>query len=218
MRKLFTILCAAILTLSVSAQAQFGLVTGLNSSAIGSTASDDGLAMEEARLGMHFGGVAHIPLGDVMQLRTGAIYSQKGASDTETEGGYTTSVTINLDYLEIPVDVAFKLGDAFSLSAGPYIAFAMNKSASIETDTPGASGEMAFVEALLSSIIDDYVGAMDFGLNFGMSYTLADSYLIGARYGMGLMDILDEDQVSGVDDEIWINGCLSFSVGYVFGG
>ena len=218
MRKLFTVLCAAILTLSVSAQAQFGLVTGLNSSAIGSTASDDGLAMEEARLGMHFGGVAHISLGDVMQLRTGAIYSQKGASDTETEGGYTTSLTINLDYLEIPVDVAFKLGDAFSLSAGPYIAFAMNKSASIKTDAPGASEEIAFFEAIISSMIDDYVGGMDFGLNFGMSYTLADSYLIGARYGMGLMDILDEDQVSGVDDEIWINGCLSFSVGYVFGG
>ena len=217
MKKLFTILCAAVLTLSVSAQAQFGVVAGLNSSAVGSSASDDGLAMEEGRLGMHLGGVAHIPLSDVMQLRTGLIYSQKGASDSETEGGYTTDVTLKLDYLEIPIEVAFKLGDAFALSAGPYIAFAMNKSVAIDTDAPGAAEEIAFMEALMTAVIDDYVGGMDFGLNLGASFAIGESILIGTKYSMGLMDILDEEQVTGVDGEVWINGCFSISFGYVFG-
>jgi hypothetical protein len=217
MKKLFTILCAAVLTLSVSAQAQFGVVAGLNSSAVGSSASDDGLAMDGSRLGMHLGGVAHIPLGDVMQLRTGAIYSQKGASDSETDGGYTTDITLKLDYLEIPIEMAFKLGDAFALSAGPYIAFAINKGVSIDTDAPGAEAEIAFAEAIYSAIIDDYVGGMDFGLNFGASFTIAESFLIGTKYSLGLMDILDEEIDSGDDNEVWINGCFSISFGYVFG-
>jgi hypothetical protein len=219
MKKLFIILSAAVLTLSVSAQAQFGGVIGLNSSVIGSSESDDGLAMEGGRIGMRFGGVVHIPLGDVVQLRTGAIYSQKGASDSDTDEGSTTKVTIKLDYLEIPMEVAFKLGDAFALSAGPYLAFAMSKSAAIDTDVSGGNEELAFFEALISEVIDENVGGMDFGLNFGASYTIADRFLIGAHYGIGLMDILDpDDDEDFADDEVWINGALSFSFGFIFGG
>ena len=219
MKKIFTILTVVALTTTISfAQAQFGIKAGLNSSAVGSSDSDDGLAMEEGRLGMHLGGVAHIPLGDVMQLRTGLIYSQKGASDSETEGGYTTDVTLKLDYLEIPIEVAFKLGDAFALSAGPYIAFAMNKSVAIDTDVPGVNAaDIADQEEFLSELIDEYVGGMDFGLNFGASFTIAESFLIGTKYSLGLMDILDEEIDSGDDNEVWINGCFSISFGYVFG-
>jgi len=223
MKKLFTILCAVVLTLSVSAQAQFGVVAGLNSSSVGSSASEDGLEMEEGKLGMHFGGVAHIPLGDIMQLRTGAIYSQKGASDSETDDGYTTKATMNLDYLEIPIEMAFKLGDAFALSAGPYIAFAMNKSVAYDVDGPEVDpGELEFMEELVSSIIDESVGEIDFGLNFSASFTIAESFLIGTKYSMGLTDILDIPTTSiaydpDVADEVWINGCFSISFGYMFG-
>jgi hypothetical protein len=216
MKKIFTILTVVALTTTISfAQAQFGGVAGLNSSAIGSTESDDGLAFEEGRLGMHLGGVAHITLGDVMQLRTGLIYSQKGASDSETDGGYTTDVTFKLDYLEIPIEAAFVIGEVFALSAGPYIAFAMNKSVAIDTDVPGV--DIAGQEELLSELLDEYVGGMDFGLNFGASYTIAETYMIGTKYSMGLTDILDEDLDPGDTDEIWINGCFSISFGYVFG-
>ena len=201
MKKLFTILTVVALTTTMSfAQAQFGTVVGLNSTAVGSSDSDDGLAMEEGRIGMRLGGVAHIPLSDVMQLRTGLIYTQKGASDSETDGGYTTDVTLKLDYLEIPIEMAFKLGDAFTLNAGPYIAFAMNKSASIDTDVPGAEAEIALMEGILSAMVDDNVGGMDFGLNFGASYTIAETYMIGAHYGLGLMDILDEEIDEQIED------------------
>jgi len=190
MKKLLTILCAAILTLSVSAQAQFGAVAGLNISNV--TSSEDDLELD-SRIGMHFGGVASFPLGDAIQLRTGAIYSQKGAA---LDFGDET-LTLALDYLEIPVDVAYKIGDVFSISAGPYFAFLMSSKMKMD----GESEDM------------EDVSGMDMGLNVGLNFNLSN-FIISTRYGMGFMN-LDDDSDS---DETQTNSCIGLSVGYVFGG
>ena len=205
MKKLFTILTVVALTTTISfAQPQFGGVFGFNSSAIGSS-NDNGYAMEDGRMGICIGGTAHFPLGDIMQLRTGMTYSQKGAS--ETFGGVTT--TLKLDYLEIPIDFAFMLGDGgFALSGGPYIAFAMNKS--ISTDPSADPLTQAFMDAMA----DELIGGMDFGLNFGASFTIAESMIIDTRYSMGLIDLTGDDW----GDEVDINGVLQVSFAYMFGG
>jgi hypothetical protein len=191
MKKLFTILTLVALTTTISfAQAQFGIKAGFNNSAIGSSDSDVN-EFFSSKSGMHFGGTAMFELSDAIQLRTGALYSQKGAT-------FFDEITFALDYLEVPVDFAFMLGDGgFALSAGPYFAFLM--SAKMKFD-----GE--------SDDIEDISG-MDLGLNFGASYLINEQILIDARYGMGLMN-LDSDSDS---DETSLNGALQISVGYVFG-
>jgi len=182
MKRIFTILCAAVLTLSVSAQAQFGVKAGLNSSTIVTT--DD--VADGARLAMQIGGVATIPFGDVVQLRTGVMYSQKGASDGDGD-------VIALDYLEMPADFSFMIGGGgFALSAGPYLGLLM--SATADGDD-----------------ISDLFNGIDMGVNLGASYTIAESMIIDARYGMGLTNVDDDD------DEIILNGCLSVSFSYMFG-
>ena len=231
MKIFFTILCVAVLALSVSAQVQFGAVTGLNMSAIGSSITPDVGDEWGSRTGIHSGGVAHIPLGDVVQLRTGLIYSQKGGAFSDSYGFNTTGlfgtykdiININLNYLEIPLEFAFKMGDVFSLSAGPYIAFAFNKSLTLETTNPYVSPyDLAVQEGFYKAYLDESVVGTDFGLNFGMSFTLAEMYLITAKYAMGLTDILEVPTNSPfydpLVDEVWVNGCLYLSVGFVFGG
>ena len=194
MKKLFTILTVVALTTTISfAQAQFGIKAGFNSSAIGTSESELN-EMMSSRIGLQFGGVVTIPFTDAVQLRTGAIYNQKGATIDFLEG----DITLALDYLEVPVDFAFMLGDGgFALSAGPYFAFVMSAKAKLD-------GE--------SEDIEDISG-MDLGLNFGASYLINEQILIDARYGMGLMN-LDSDSDS---DETILNGALQISVGYVFG-
>jgi len=227
MKKLFTILTVVALTTTISfAQAQFGAVAGLNISAIGSDAT---LYVGEewgGSTGIHIGGVAHIPLGDVIQLRTGLIYSQKGGTFSYQYAPYADNYTFNLDYLEIPIEVAFVMGEVFALSAGPYIAFAMNKDVAIESTDPSSIGLIELVEAIYSDEIDKGVSGIDFGLNFGASFTIAESFLIGTKYSMGLTNILDVSTTSDfyVDSQLgyfpgqtWVNGCFSISFGYVFG-
>ena len=191
MKKIFTILTVVALTTTVSfAQAQFGIKAGFNNSAIGSSNSDMN-ELISSKSGMQFGGVAMFELSDAIQLRTGALYSQKGATILD-------EISYALDYLEVPVDFAFMLGDGgFALGAGPYFAFVMSAKAKLD-------GE--------SEDIEDISG-MDLGLNFGASYLINEQILIDARYGMGLMN-LDSDSDS---DETILNGALQISVGYVFG-
>ena len=197
MKKIFTILCAAVLTLSVSAQAQFGIKAGFNSAAIGSSDADWNESMS-SKMGMQFGFATTIPFGDVVQLRTGAIYNQKGA----TLDFFDDDITLAVDYLEVPADFAFMLGGGgFALSAGPYFALLMSSTVTLDGES------------------EDWedVSAMDIGLNFGASFTIAESSIIDVRYGMGLTNLnTDTDALAGED--VWLNGCLSVSYAYMFGG
>ena len=194
MKKIFTILTVVALTTTISfAQAQFGIKAGFNNSAVGSSDSDMNEVIS-SKSGMQFGGVAMFELSDAVQLRTGALYSQKGA----TLDFLGLDLIYALDYLEFPVDFAFMLGDGgFALSTGPYFAFLMSSKLKFD----GESDDM------------EDISAMDIGLNFGASYLINEQILIDARYGMGLMN-LDSDSDS---DVTMLNGALQISVGYVFG-
>lgn len=197
MKKLFTILSVVALTTTISfAQAQFGIKAGLNSSAIGSSESEVN-EMMSSRMGLQFGGVATIPFTDAMQLRTGAIYNQKGGT-MDFLGG---DITLALDYLEVPVDFAFMIGDGgFALSAGPYFAFLMSSKLKFD----GESEDI------------DNAKDLDIGLNFGASFTIQESMIIDARYGMGLTNLSDDSTIA--DDYVELNGVLSVSFSYMFGG
>jgi len=204
MKKLFTILTVFALTTTISfAQAQFGIKAGLNIAAVGS--SEDG-GPEDARMGMQLGGIAMFGLSDAVQLRTGLTYSQKGAAFAK-ETGMETDLVYAFDYLEVPIDFAFNLGDGgFTLSAGPYLAFLMGANAKYDGDTEDINKD------------DDLINGMDFGLNLGMSFLINESILIDARYGMGLSDITSAEDSDGDDYSTDVNGALQISVGYVFGG
>tara|TARA_B100000780_G_scaffold104741_1_gene73309 strand:+ start:492 stop:1097 length:606 start_codon:yes stop_codon:yes gene_type:complete len=200
MKKFFTILTVVAFTTTISfAQAQFGIKAGLNIAAIGS--SEDG-APEDARMGMQLGGIAMFGLSDAVQLRTGLTYTQKGASNAK-EDGMETDVIFAMDYLEVPIDFAFMLGDGgFSLSAGPYIAFLMGANTKYDGETVNFNED------------NDMINGMDFGLNLGMSFLINEQILIDAKYGMGLSDITNDEYMG---DEVSVNGVLQISVGYVFG-
>ena len=194
MKKLITFLFSVLLTFSLSAQ-QFGGKVGLNIAAVGNS---EGNGPEDGRMGIQLGALVMFELSDVIEMRTGLIYNQKGAAEVDFLD-LGEDLIYALDYLEVPMDFAFKLGDGgFALSAGPYFGFLM--SSKVHYD-----GE--------SEDIEDMNG-MDMGLNLGMSFLINESILIDVRYGMGLMDITDDD----LGDDVDVNGALQFSFGYVFGG
>jgi len=240
MKKLFTILCLSAITIIASAQIQFGPVLGFNLSNVVSSDAFLGINTpgfideRSSATGMHFGGVITFPLSDLLLIKTGLIYSQKGGGEklildqTFSGGGGATGslgFDYNLDYLEIPVDVAFKLGDEFTLSAGPYIAIVMNKS--VDVTATGLYypdyGSGSELDTDINEIFDKSVKGLDMGLNLGASYTIAERYIFSTKYSIGLTDILDPETPTGnifennlISDADWTNGCLSFSFGYIF--
>jgi len=163
MKKLFTILCAAVLTLSMSAQTQFGATAGLNMSNI--TGDDSG----DMKPGMHVGVSVEITLSDAMNLKTGALYSMKGTQEGDA--------SITLSYIEIPMNLSFGVSDQMSLTAGPYIGLLM----AANVDLGG-----------LSVDISDEMAGMDFGIGVGAAFAVSEVISINAGYQMGLT-ALDKD-------------------------
>ena len=238
MKKLFAILFT-VLTISAAAQVQFVAVTGLNITSVFSPDEEDFFSLlfnqpDNTHLGINIGGVAYFSLGEVMQLRTGLIYSQKGVTKTfARSGGYFITsrdrVTCNLDYIEMPIEVAFKMRDVFALSVGTYFAFTINKNVTLESDDRSTDGFKELEEAIDNLAIDDDVSGLDFGLNLGASFELSERFLIAAKYSMGLVDISEVSvnwpldgsgglySLKTLDKEAWINRCFSISFGYMFG-
>ena len=196
MKKNFTILCTMLLSLGVFAQAQFGATAGLN------MANVVGEDMEtDMKMGMHVGVSAAFELSDAMTLKTGALYSTKGAEDSE-DG---IKVSMNLSYIEIPLNLSFAISDQMSLMVGPYIGLLM-----------GAEAEISGTGGLFDGTIDmkDDTNAMDFGVNLGAGFAVTEAISINAGYQMGLMPIDSEGDGDAKNSNIHIGLTYNFGGGY----
>ena len=195
MKKLFTLLFVLVLATEFTFSQTFGLKLGFNSSAIGVSEDDLLPDDQQTRAGFQIGGLAVIEVSDIADFRTGLTYTQKGASwDVD---GSSSDLVFALDYLEVPLDFAFKIGDnGFSLNAGSYLAFLLGAELRFDGESDDAED----------------ISAMDFGLDFGASYLINETILLDIKYGMGLGNLIDDDDVDGTA----LNGALQFSVAYVF--
>ena len=191
MKKFFTILCVVLLGFSSSAQVQWGASLGLNFSNIGGS---DAPSNTKMRPGIRIGVSTAIPLSDVMTLKTGLIYSVKGlAYDTDP------SSSQSLNYMEIPMDLYFMLGERFSLYAGPYLAF--------------LTGSSIYIDGDGTSVDTDDISGLDLGLNFGASINATDAFSINLGYQTGFISVDD----SGSDLST-TNNALVLGLNYAFGG
>ena len=174
-------------------QAQFGATAGLNMSNV--TGDDESIGM---KMGMHVGVSASIPFSDAMSLKTGALYSIKGAADSEAG----MDLTWSLSYIEIPLNLSFAVSDQISLMAGPYIGILMDQSTKLVYDGT----------TILEESGTDGMAAMDIGLNLGAGFAVSDAISINAGYQLGLTS-LDED-----GDGDARNSNIHIGMTYNFGG
>jgi opacity protein-like surface antigen len=115
-------------------------------------------------------------------------------------------VTIKADYLNIPLMLKYGVTDKLFLEFGPQLGFLLSAKSKIEETYDGET----YSE---EQDIKDSFKSIDFGLNFGVSFDVAENIMIGVRYNLGLSNIIDEED-SG-DDKLQ-NAVFSLSVGYRF--
>ena len=229
MKKLFTILTVVVLTTTASF-GQFSAKAGLNManmsiSGYGSDDTENGM-----KLGMIIGVSYAMELSDAMSLDIAATFKQSGTKETESEssGGITVAAesSMSLNYLDISPSLAFNVSDAFSLSFGPYLAFAMSGNVKSEIGTESETYSIAFEE--WPDDFADYeeetiygVKGMDFGINIGAAYNITDAMNVSAGYSLGLSNLyyIDADVDYGDDGEPSLkNNAIYIGVGYTFGG
>ena len=192
MKNFFTILTVVALTTTISfAQAQFGATAGLNMSNV--VGDGESLGM---KMGMHIGASASIPFSDAMSLKTGALYSMKGASDSEDGADLTWS----LSYIEIPLNISFAVSDQMSLMAGPYVGILMGANMKLEVDGT----------TIMEQDGTDGMAAIDIGINLGAGFAVTDAISINAGYQMGLTSLDEEGDGDAKNSNIHIGMTYSF--------
>ena len=163
---------------------KFGAKAGLN---LSSLANAEGA---KTQVGFHIGGYATISVSDKFAVQPELLYSAQGA---KFEGG-----SLNLSYINIPVMAKFNVADKFNLEVGPQIGLLMSATAK------SSAGSLDVKEGYKT---------MDFGLNFGAGYDVAENINVGLRYCLGLSQ-LEKELASG--ETATKNTNIQLSLGYRF--
>jgi opacity protein-like surface antigen len=202
MKKVLLIVVVTLLGLgNVSAQeVKLGAKLGLNLSSLRSDMDFD------SKIGFNLGVFAEINLSDKLIFQPELLYSTQGASLEESFDSNSFKVTNSVDYLNIPLILKYGVTDKLFLEFGPQLGFLLSGKSKYE-ETYGGETESETED------IKEFTNSIDFGLNFGVSFDIAENIMIGARYNLGLSNIIDEED-SG--DEKLQNSVFSLSLGYRF--
>jgi hypothetical protein len=145
------------------------------------------------RIGFHAGLYSSIYLNESLAIEPGVFYSVKGTQNN----GLANSRAI-LNYVDIPVLFRVFAGDAFNLFFGPQIS--VLTSSRFEGDLFGSTFAWD----------TDTVKPTDFGLLFGLGYTLPKGFNVQGAYNYGMSPVFRNSNA-----EIYNRG-FTVSLGYTF--
>jgi opacity protein-like surface antigen len=179
------LIVSMMLSASVNTFAQvLGVKAGLNLSNVlakddNKTYSDD----NKMKPGFHLGVTAEIPFEEMFSFETGLLFTQKGYKYESSFMGTTYEGTLNLNYIEIPLNgkVSYDMGSAKIYGLiGPYVGFGL--SGKYKNDDEDSKVDWGSDED------EDDFKRLDFGLNVGAGVEI-DALTVGISYGLGLANI-----------------------------
>ncbi|MEC5394945.1 porin family protein [Bergeyella sp. RCAD1439] len=188
MKKLF--LGAALAMGSLAFAQQFGVKGGLNVSSI----SKEGFSDAKSKAGYYAGVFMNAPIAENFSIQPELIYNNLGAKATSstTVAGTTLSSstrTINLDYVTVPVMFQYHVVPQFYMEAGPEFGFLVNAKSKGETTIAGISTSF-------NNDIKDKMNTFNFGLGLGAGFNVTNNFGINARYVAGFTDLNKDGQTS----------------------
>ena len=246
-RFLLLIILAAI-SFSASAQINFGIKVGGNLSDIHQNFKDkDDEAPTKMKVGFHIGLISDIPINEMFSFQPGLLFTAKGwnydldeiFADYGNDGPRSINASgididgyarVNLNYLELPLNIAFK-ANALQVYAGPYLALGiggkqkLDYTARYDGDTETMKDEWkikpVFGEIKDGDLEEDEGGfsALDYGFNFGLGYKVGP-ILIQGGYSLGLGNVTpkyERDTDTDRSDNKVSNRVITLSVSYFFG-
>lgn len=161
--------------------AQLGLRAGVNFDNVGKDAKDDPILKAENKTGFHIGAVYNIDLIGAFSVEPGLYFSQKGFKLNDDDA--------NMNYLEVPVNVKFKLLDlsALALDAhiGPFAALGL-----------GGKWKNDLGEIKLFDKDEGDYNRFDFGLQMGVGAVFINKIYAGVHYDMSLTKVNEAESLT----------------------
>lgn len=204
-------------------------------------------APTKTKLGYHFGVTISYELSNSFSLNSGILYVNKGSSldlqefygrpesswDTSTKKleGHSRE---NYDYLELPLQLSYKIWKGLRIYAGPYAAvgvsgrynddYTMYKNGKLDFEYKrNKSIKPIYTEKKLNVPTNDgglhfrtelprEFNGIDYGVNLGIGYELGN-FILSSEYSLGLGNV--KAKYTNVSRDIHRHRVLYFSLGYV---
>ena len=181
MKKVLTLIAAAILCMSASAQVQFGGKVGFDLTNFWGKDTPHGMQLNyQAGLMMEYKFNPHFAIAPE------AVFAAQGGKVTRKIDFVDTDCTFHTNYINVPVMLKYYVSPAFSIDFGPQVGFNVYSKMT-------AKGNAANIEAKLTEDLKDVTKTVDFGLGLGGTYNLTENAFVQARYTMGLTNVFDDD-------------------------
>jgi len=187
MKKIFTLMACAIVTMGAAAQVQFGVKLGDNLSTFwGSDAPHRILNFWQG------GFVLEYKFTNQFAVAPEVVFSMQGTKYKETFYNKDWKATANVNYVNIPVMFKYYVTDNISIDLGPQVGF-------------NVYNRFHFTKPYSSDAVDlkDYAKKVDFGVGLGLTYNFDENIFIQARYTMGFTKIYKDGIKANVDIEVF---------------
>jgi len=193
---LSTLLFSAVIS---QAQIKFGIKAGANFTKFsGADAKLEGVS-PKFKTGFAGGGLVNIKLNEMFSVQGEVLYSLEGSMYKESGA----KLILKTDYINVPVLLQYNSESGFYGETGPQIGFLTSAKLSDGDNSTDAK---------------DGFKKINFSWGLGAGYKLANGLGFGARYNLGLANIIDNsNSEDGESSNIKLGG---FHVGlfYTFGG
>lgn len=170
MKKISLFFCTLLLATTIFAQnSSIGLKAGVNISNLDNSGTDMG-----SKVGFHGGLLAHVHLDRSLAIQPEVVYSSQGAKYTVAG----TEHSLNLNYVNIPLQLQYMFDNGFRLQTGPQVGFL----AGVKDKVSGTNNETNFFSS------EDFK-TVDFSWSAGLGYLGASGLGIDGRYNFGISNI-----------------------------
>ena len=200
MQRIITFFLIVVINLSLQAQSllptKYGVKLGTNIANVIPQANDGVESFDGSELiGFSGGFYMEIALNDKWYINPELVYSQKGSSFTYSyvhdyevnqRDLRNSSNELKLSYIEINPTISYKTKQRISINFGPSISSLLTSEYNILSDE-SENNLSQTVETLADSYYQEE--SLDIGLNFGLSYYLAEDFLIDGKVNTGIMSV-----------------------------
>lgn len=207
MKKLFSLVCVALFTITASAQITWNVKGGVG---VATCIGDDAVDLSSHIVGKIGVGIEK-PLTSNWSLMPSLEVAWKGAEFNSKEAYESLNETLDMYYLQIPVVAAYRFNVSdhwnITLKTGPYLAYALY--GQLKFDYEG-HGEYSYSESGNENPFssDNGCSRFDVGWDFGIDFECR-RFVFGAEYEIGFMSF-------GPDNSNIKNSAAYFTLGYKF--
>lgn len=181
MRKIYFLFVFLLLTSVSIAQLKYGVKGGFNFASFSGSDAQNAKSLTR----FQFGGYVNYSFPVLLGFQAEALYSMKGAQrKVKDDADNTWTVSMTVDYLEIPVLLQLNIPLAVPLPVTPYVevgpSLGITLSGKRKLETTGFSQEQ--------DVKSDLTGT-DFGLALGFGLNVLKTFGVNLRYSFGFNTI-----------------------------